>query len=196
MHEWSDDSETIDSHYNDEMGEFESDDGNIQNPFSIKYLYHSSTWGKAHIEYNPTPKEFSYTSHPKRDFPRFPTFLKLFVLFWPDGPILLRIFRETNRYATTPNEHGIFPSGATWEPLTVARLKAFLACTMLLGLKKQPNRKTYWAGVGSFFHYPLISSIFTRARFHAITNCLYIMNLADYVHERGAPGYDKMGQVR
>jgi hypothetical protein len=72
----------------------------------------------------------------------------------------------------------------------------FLAYTMLLGLKKQPNRKTYWAKVGSFFHCPLISSIFTRARFQTITNCLHITNPADYVHEKGALGYDKMGQVR
>jgi hypothetical protein len=89
MHEWSDDSDTTDSHYNDEMGESESDDGDIQNPLSVKHLYRSSTWGKAHIEYNPTPKEFSGTSRPKKDFPRFPTFLKLFALFWPDGPVLL-----------------------------------------------------------------------------------------------------------
>lgn len=89
MHEWNDDSKTIDSHYNDEMGDFESDDGNIQNPFSVKHLYRSSTWRKAHIEYNPTPKEFSCASCPKRDFPSFPTFLKLFALFWPNGHVLL-----------------------------------------------------------------------------------------------------------
>jgi hypothetical protein len=164
-HEWSDDSDTSYSHDNDEMGESECDDDDIQNPLSVKHLYRSSTWGKTHIEYNPKPKEFSGTSHLKKDFPRFPTFLKLFVLFWPDGPVLLRIVRETNRYTTTLNEHGISPGGATWELLTIAGLKAFLACTMLLGLKKQPNRKTYWARVGSFFHCPLISSIFTRARF-------------------------------
>jgi hypothetical protein len=66
---------------------------------------------------------------------------------------------------------------------------------MLHGLKKQPNRKTYEAPEGSFFHCSLISSTFTRERLQAITNCLHITNSTNYVHDRGAPGYDKMGQV-
>jgi hypothetical protein len=66
---------------------------------------------------------------------------------------------------------------------------------MYMGLKKQPNKKSYWAHRGSFFHCPVISKIFTRDRFQAITSCLHITNHANYVGIRGEPGYDKMGQV-
>jgi hypothetical protein len=48
---------------------------------------------------------------------------------------------------------------------------------------------------GFFFHCPLIFSIFIRKKFQAITSCLHITNPAHYVHDRGAPGYDKMDQV-
>jgi hypothetical protein len=65
-------------HYNDGMGDSKNDDGDTDNPLSVKHLYHSSTWRKSHIEYNLIPKEFSDTSPPKRVFSRFFTFLKLF----------------------------------------------------------------------------------------------------------------------
>ena len=126
-------------YYNEGMGDSNSIDGDVDNPLSIKHLYRSSIWEKSHIKYYSKPKEFSNSSQPRGDFPRFSMFLKLFKLFLPDGPVLLRIVRETNWYATTPDEHGIFLGGATWEPLTVVGLKAFLACTMLIGLKRQPN---------------------------------------------------------
>lgn len=61
--------------------------------------------------------------------------------------------------------------GTSWVEFTVAELKAFIACTMLIGLKRQPNRKTYWNKRGLFYH------------------CLV-------VQDRNAPGYDKMGQLR
>jgi hypothetical protein len=179
-------------YYNDRMGDLDSDDGNIDSPLSVKHLYHSSTWEKSHIEYDSKPKEFTGTSCSMRDFPRFPTFFNLFELFWPDGPILLKIVKETNRYATTTDEHGISLGRETWERLTIAGLKGFLICTILIGLKRQPNRKTYWETEGSFFHCLFISSVFTREKFQTITNCLHITNLVHYVHDRGAPGYDKI----
>jgi hypothetical protein len=75
-------------------------------------------------------------------------------------------------------------------------LKAFFAISVLMGLKRQPNKKTYWEREGGFFHCPAISRIFSHDRFQQITKCLHITNPNSYVATRGEPGYDKMGQVR
>jgi hypothetical protein len=116
-------------------------------------------------------------------------------MFWPDT-LLRRIVTETNRYATTVGPDGNTPGGPTWRLFTVAGLKAFYAISIFMGLKKQPNVKTYWQRKGSFFHCPMISQIFTQDRHQQITKCLHITNLASYVANREEPGYDKMGQVR
>jgi hypothetical protein len=88
--EGNDDS-NLDYYYYDEgMGDSNSVDGDVENPLSVKHLYCSSIWEKSHIKNHSKPKEFSSSSWPRGDFPRFPTFLKLFKLFWPDGPVLLR----------------------------------------------------------------------------------------------------------
>jgi hypothetical protein len=52
--------------------------------------------------------------------------------------------------------------GTSWVEFIVVELKAFIACTMLIRLKRQPNRKTYWNKRGLFYHCPVISHIFTR----------------------------------
>jgi hypothetical protein len=56
----------------------------------------------------------------------------------------MQFVEETNRYAGVPfpglrNTHG----GPEWEELIVAGLKAFMALALYMGLKKQPNYKTY-----------------------------------------------------
>jgi hypothetical protein len=111
--ERSDDFDPNYYYYDDRMGDLDSDDGVIDNRLSVKHLYHSSTWKKSYIEYDPKPKELIDTSRPTGDFPRFSTFLKLFGIIWPNGVVLLRIVKETNQYTATTNEYGISPSGAT-----------------------------------------------------------------------------------
>jgi hypothetical protein len=78
----------------------------------------------------------------------------------------------------------------------VLELKAFLAVTLYMGMKKQPNVKSYWMKPPSIFHCSTISNIFTRKRYMTLTRCLHIMDPATYVTDRALPGYDKMGQVR
>jgi hypothetical protein len=46
------------------------------------------------------------------------------------------------------------------------------------------------------FHCPSVSNVMTRKRFMALNKCLHITNPAEYVREKGLPGYDKLGQVR
>jgi hypothetical protein len=74
-------------------------------------------------------------------FQDFPHFLKLFELFWPNGPVLLRIARVSYRSATIADEYGISPGRATWEHLIIVGMKVFFVCTILIGLKRQPNWK-------------------------------------------------------
>jgi hypothetical protein len=91
---------------------------------------------------------------------------------------------------------GNVSGGRRWKRLSVAGLKAFFAISMFMGLKKQPNIKTYWKREGGFFHCPIISHIFLRDRFQQITKCLHITNPNSYVATMGELGYDKMEQVR
>jgi hypothetical protein len=84
-----------------------------------------------------------------------------------------------------------------WMNLTIAGLKAFLAIQMYMGMKRQPNMKSYWEKAGSFFHCPTISNIMTRERFRELVRCLHITNPEGYENiQKGNPGYDKIRQVR
>ena len=129
-------------------------------------------------------------------FENFPTILTLWNLFWPHI-VLQEIVMETNKYATEIlDAMGSIMEGPNWILLTTTRLKAFLAMTMYMGMKKQPNLKTYWEKHGSFFHCPTISNIMTRTRFWALRRCLHITNPATYVHiERGDILFDKSSQI-
>jgi hypothetical protein len=77
--------------------------------------------------------------------------------------------------------------------LSVVGLKAFFAISMFIGLKRQPNMKTYCKREGGFFHCHVVSRTFSCDRFQQITKCLHITNPSSYVATRGEPGYDKMG---
>jgi hypothetical protein len=88
---------------------------------------------------------------------------------------------------------GKIEGGPRWERFTIPAMKAFIACTLYIGMKKQPSVKSYWQKRGSFLHCPVISNIFTRERFQAITSCLHLTNPTTYVQNRDEPGYDKMG---
>jgi hypothetical protein len=65
-----------------------------------------------------------------------------------------------------------------------------------MGMRRQPNIKSYWMKEGSIFHCPSVSNVMTRKRFMALNKCLHITNPAEYVREKELPSYDKLGQVR
>jgi hypothetical protein len=111
---------------------------------------------------------------------------------------LRKIFIETNRYAMESlDAHGSTRGGPKWETLTVPGLKAFLAIHMYMGMKRQPNYKSYWEKEGSFFHCPIISNIMTRECFIQLRRCLHITNPDTYEHiPKRDPLYDKLRQVR
>ena len=92
-------------------------------------------------------------------FQSIPSFKFLFELFWT-AAILNDIVEETNAYARGGGTAaGSTMGGPNWEEFTVPGLKAFMAMAVLMGMKKQPNYKTYWMK-DSFFHCDMISNIF------------------------------------
>ena len=110
--------------------------------------------------------------------------------------VYCEIVPETNRYATAINEDGSTHGGKHWQELTVARLKAYFAIILYIGMKKQPNLKSYWVGSTSFFHCLTISKIMSRRQFLLLNKCLHLRNLETYMRNKNLPEYDKMGQVR
>jgi hypothetical protein len=116
--------------------------------------------------------------------------LQFFVIYWPYN-ILRDIVIETNRYATEDLGDGKTYGGVDWEPLTVPGLKAFIVVLLYMGMKHQPNCKSYWQKEGSVFHCLVISNIMTGQRFEALTECLYFTNPGRYVRDKDAPLYDK-----
>jgi hypothetical protein len=185
--------ELSDEDYSSMSDEEGQDNGDVN---GIPHMFRDETWRKESFEYDLPRTAFTSSGGPTFEAHlRMPTFLMLFRLFWPDT-LLRKICTETNRYATIVDGDGNVPGGPRWRRLSVAGLKAFFAISILIGLKRQPNMKTYWEREGGFFHCPMISRIFTRDRFQQITRCLHITNPNSYVATRGQPGYDKMGQVR
>jgi hypothetical protein len=77
-----------------------------------------------------------------------------------------------------------------------AGAQGILAITLYMGMKKQPNVKSYWMRAPSIFHCPVICKLMTRKRYIALTRCLHITNPTNYVTDRNLEGYNKMGQVR
>jgi hypothetical protein len=153
-----------DGNFSDDSSEYFTDDeGGVENN-GVKHAYRDETWSQ--------------------DF---------FELFWP-FTMLRKIVFETNRYAThSLDALGNTMGGAKWVSTSVAELKAFLAIHMYMGMKRQPNIKTYWEKVGSLFHCPIISSIMSRDRFIRLRRCLHITNPATYEHiEKGDARYDKL----
>ena len=128
-------------------------------------------------------------------WPYFPSFIVLFQLFWPRS-VLQWIVDETNQYATVVNNNGGTFGGCNWEPITLSELMVFIAIILYMGMKRQPNLKSYWYRRGLIFHREKINNLMTRARFMLLTRCLHVTSLAAYKRDRNRPGYDKMGQVR
>jgi hypothetical protein len=152
----------------------------------VKHAYQDETWSQQFFTYDPKPQEFLGKRGTSRFFDHIPNILQLFDLFWPFS-LLCKIVYETNRYATHPldvhgNTMGGGGGGWKWVNTTIAELKAFLAIHMYMGMKRQPNVRTYWEKEGSVFHCPIISNIMSRDRFMRLRRCLHITNPATYEH--------------
>jgi hypothetical protein len=103
---------------------------------------------------------------------------------------------ETNCYATSRTSEGELPGGNTWVLFTVAEFKAWLVIRLYMGMKRQPNVKSYWMKEGSFLHSSTISKIMSQKWFMALRRCFHFTNPTTYAQEKGLPRYDKLGQTR
>ena len=64
-----------------------------------------------------------------------------------------------------------------------------------MGMRKQPNIKTFWAGEDDVFHCPKISGLFTRKPFETLSKCLHLTNMDDGMVDRNSPNFDKVDDV-
>jgi hypothetical protein len=179
----------------DRVSDMENEGGDLDNGGGIKYVYHDETWKQEHFIYDPKLQEFIGISEPTTRWNQFSTMLQLFELFW-SFHILWDIVNKTNRYATSRNKDGVIPGDADWELFTIAEFKAWLAIWLYMGMKRQPNMKSYWIKEGSVFHCSIISKVMSRNRFNALIRCFHITNPTTYVNEKRLPRYDKLGQTR
>jgi hypothetical protein len=66
---------------------------------------------------------------------------------------------EMNRYAMERKNEGNTRGGTQWEKFTVSEFKAYVVIWLYMGMRRQPNIKSYWMKVGSIFHCPNVSNV-------------------------------------
>ena len=121
----------------------------------------------------------------------FLPFLQLFELFWLHS-LYLRIVHETNWYAIEKENEGSTKGSPHWEQFTISEFKAYIGIWLYMGMRWQPNIKSYWTREGSIFHIPRIFNIITHKYFMALNRCLYITNPLQYIRDKGLPSYNKL----
>jgi hypothetical protein len=177
----------------DGLEEGSDDEGDPEN---VRFAYHASTWSKNHQTYDPEPMLFEEESFGLTgEYTDIPSYIHLFEQFWTFH-MLRDICLETNRYAGSLNENGRPRGGRGWYPVTVRELKAFLATSLYMGMKKLPNVKAYWAKSEDIFYCNVIAGLFTRKHFMTLTRCLHITDPSTYVADNTSPHFDKMHQTR
>jgi hypothetical protein len=87
--------------------------------------------------------------------------------------VLNRICVETNRYAQE-DDGGKPKGGHVWYDVEEGELRAFMGVRLWMGMRKQPNIKTFWAREEDLFHCPKISGLFTRKHFETLSKCLHL----------------------
>ena len=129
-------------------GDFGSDvnDDNIM-PLDVddpRHIFRNATWNQTDFSYDPAQIQFQGNGGTRGFYDVMPTLLQFWELFWP-ATIMRTIVRESNKYAETiMNAFGHTMGGPDWISLTIPGLRAFMALHIYMGLKKQPNVKSYW----------------------------------------------------
>jgi hypothetical protein len=75
-------------------------------------------------------------------------------------------------------------------------LRAFMEVRIWMGMRKQPNIKTFWAGEDDVFYCPKITGLFTTKHFETLSKCLHLTNMDDGMSNRNSPNFDKVAQCR
>ena len=101
---------------------------------------------------------------------------------------------KTNRYANAHiDEHENTKGGRNWKNLSIDGLRAFMAIALYMGLKTQPNYKTYLMH-DTLFHCRRISKVFSHTRFEDLRWCFHVTNVGNI--DRTDSSYDKIEQIR
>jgi hypothetical protein len=66
-----------------------------------------------------------------------------------------------NRCVMERENKGTIRGGAKWEEFIVLEFKAYVAIWLYMGMRRQPNIKSYWMREGSIFYCPSVSNVMT-----------------------------------
>lgn len=111
--------------------------------------------------------------------------------------MLLEVVHQTNMYSKLYNKKTKkLNGGDSWKNLELDEFKCFLDICLLMGLKKLPNIRKYWASSSDFFHCTVISSLMTRHRFESILSCLHLVDNDHVEAARGSDGFDPLIKSR
>ena len=89
----------------------------------------------------------------KHTYPRMPTFLHLFGIFWT-RVVLQNICNETNWYARVVEEEKR-NGGDDWYDVDEKELKTFFVVSLYMGMEQQSYVNSYWAKLEKLFLLPL-----------------------------------------
>lgn len=123
--------------------------------------------------------------------------LEIFKLLW-DEKIMRKIVRESNKYAFTTCEKTKKLKGGKlgWTPLSIRELRKWLGILVLMGIRRQPKLRDYWACSNEFLHCQAISETMSRERFEWIFRCLHLVDKKTVVINRGSKGFDPIVKTR
>ena len=130
----------------------------------------------------------------KKSYLCMPSFLHLFGLFWTRNK-LQSICIETNCYARVV-EDGRSKGGHDWYDMDKKELRAFMAVSLYMGMKKQLNVKSYWAKSKKLFYCLVIANLLSQRCFLALQKYLHLTNTSDSCIDTTSLQCDKMDQCR
>lgn len=78
----------------------------------------------------------------------------------------------------------------------VAKLKAFVAVSLYMGIKKVPNIRVFWKKSEPLLYCHVILQLFSGNRRLLLNKCRHITNPSSISSDRSSPNYDKMKKVR
>ena len=136
-----------------------------------------------------TPKDFTRHSDvgPTVTVPDTP--LAIFKLFFTAN-IIQYIVDQTNKYALQCMSQVVY---ASWIPVTVAELEAYMGFMILMGIVQLPSVYDYWKR-DPIYHYSPITSRISRLRFMEINRYLHFADNSTLASS-GTPQYNKLGKI-
>ena len=117
-----------------------------------------------------------------------PTVVKaIFFLFFTSS-VLEHIVTESNRYAQECKGE-LF---ATWQPITVEELLAYVGFMILMGIVWLPRIEDYWKK-DAIYHYTPIANRISRKRFRELHKFLHFANNTTLHHQvlQGMTSWEK-----